>query len=167
MSRTLEKHFFAGDFSKGPETELHHCEVSNLRDDVDAVLKKHHKWDGSCIGLIGLWTSADNLRVHGRNLLNTVYVFHCEAVPGRWVPCLFGGRFSCPPQCCGTPSPGHGVYQCWYIRIPTPPPPPGVYALYWRGGGAGQLQLGSLLTRLDFLQGAACSFTTHKDTRYK
>ncbi len=65
MSRTLEKHFFAGDSSKGPETELHHCEVSNLRDDVDAALKRHHKWDGSCIGLIGLWTSSDNLRVHG------------------------------------------------------------------------------------------------------
>jgi hypothetical protein len=65
MSRTLEKHFFAGDYSKGPESELHHCEVNNLRDNVDAALKKYHKWDGSGIGLIGLWTSPDNLRVHG------------------------------------------------------------------------------------------------------
>jgi hypothetical protein len=65
MSRTLEKHFFAGDYSKGPESEPHHCEVNNLRDDVDAALKKYHKWDGSGVGLIGLWTSPDNLRVHG------------------------------------------------------------------------------------------------------
>lgn len=65
MSRILEKHFFSGETDRGPESELHLLEVSNFETDADAVLKKHFKWDGSCIGLIGLRTSADNMRIDG------------------------------------------------------------------------------------------------------
>ena len=65
MARTLEKHFFAGDCDRGPEAELHLTEVRNLHEDVDAALKKHFKWDGSGIGLVGLITSLDNKRVDG------------------------------------------------------------------------------------------------------
>jgi hypothetical protein len=65
MTRTLERHFFAGDSDRGPEEELHLTEVRNLQEDVDAALAKHFKWKGTGIGLIGLFTSADNARVDG------------------------------------------------------------------------------------------------------
>ena len=55
----------------------------------------------------------------------------------RRIQFLFGGRFSCPPQCCGTPSPGYGVYTSVDAYVFQHSLPRLVCTLCTGGGGGG------------------------------